>query len=150
MASKTNPAHISIGKWGRYGEPKPIRIAVADESSGVQIIEVHLSLEKFAEALTGRGDCDCEAEVFDTFAYLGSTYEHKREKVYVGEEVYRNFTDEEATALLAPLDVDGWRGRLEDLNNHHNSGKDEQGAYYEVHFGRHVDAEGKPISQGGL
>jgi hypothetical protein len=111
-----------------------ISIEVNDKSSGVEFIELRISYADFAEAITGLSGIPI---TFKTrfLDKIGKLREHKEVNV-VTFVSYKRYTKEEANAILAPYEVDGWKGRTDDLNNNHRRTK----TGYNVTFVRYVDA----------
>lgn len=112
-----------------------VEISVSDKLSGSQCITIRIGLATFAEALTGLGHADCE---FDFWPELvGMRRESKEETIksehlpYVKEGPLR---ENLARPLLAPFEVDGWKGRVDDLFNQHRRTKEG----YRVTFVRYV------------
>lgn len=116
---------LSISRPSGNIGPDYIEIRVVDELSGSQFVSVRVPLAGFAEAVTGRGHVDCE---FDFRPELvGLKREHKEEFVPYDDLSYyarHGDRDEVAAEAFAPFEIDGWKGRADDLFNHHRRGKD--------------------------
>jgi len=96
-----------------------IEIRVNDELSGSQFVSVRVPLAEFAEALTGLAHVDCEFDLRPDL--VGMRRENKEEFVpggipYTAREAQQKII---AAELLAPFEIDGWKGREADLFNHH-------------------------------
>ena len=123
----------------RGGETEYIKIAVFDKSSGVEFATVRVELASFAEALVGLAHVDCQFDLRPEL--VGKCHEHKEETVaYEGGWTSYNEREQIAREVLKPYETDGWKGRADDLFNHHRRTKDG----YRVTFVRYVDAEDKP------
>ena len=122
------PATIHIGDIRSTGGDY-VSIEVGDEDAGVRIIEVHLSHEQYGRLVAGCGFVHCTASVNDS-GLVGMQSEHKTELVPC-EHVSR---DADKAAILAPFEVDGWKGNESDLGNHHCW----KGSGYRVVFHRWV------------
>jgi hypothetical protein len=116
-----------------------IHIELIDEKSACPAIEVHLGLADFADALTGRGLVECDFD-FNNSGVIGMVYEHKEELVPIPEMLFRD-DDKRIAEVLAPFEVDGWKGRTRDLVNHHCHSRKGTQNYASVVFTRHVPAK---------
>lgn len=120
----------------RGGDTDYIEIALFDKSSGVEFATARIELASFAEALVGLAHVDCR---FDLRAEMvGKRREHKEEIVpYKDGWVDYNERETVAREVLKSYEIDGWRGRADDLFNQHRHGQNG----YRVTFVRYVDAE---------
>lgn len=117
-----------------YGDNrKGIEITVIDKTSGCQFLTAYITLENFAEALTGQGHTECELEFFER-APIGKVREVKTEIV---PRPKSHKDEEEAKRLLLPFEIDGWEGEIRDMFNGHRRAGDGQ----KVTFVRFVDAK---------
>ena len=119
-------------------EELPIRIRVVDEGSMTAFLDVHLSLEALSLALTGQSDIECEFELRPKL--VGKQREHKTELVpFPRDQHYVEKSERAAVAsrVFAPFEVDGWKGSVDDLFNHHR----QEGDCMRVLFTRYVDPE---------
>lgn len=129
---------ITISRPRGNMEQDYIEISVIDNLSGTQCVTVRIGLATFAEALTGLGHADCEFNFRPEL--VGMRRENKNEVVpcdhlpYAKEGLPR---ENLAAPLLAPFEVDGWKGRVDDLFNQHNRTKEG----YRVTFVRYVPAK---------
>lgn len=112
---------ITISRYSNSDETDPIHITIEEVDSSIQFVDVSMTLEDFAQALTGLGFVDCGL-TFRALDKIGKIREHKVEPIYIGDRY--NFTEEESKELIKPFEVDGWIGRDEDLRNSHNQTKD--------------------------
>ena len=109
---------LRISRTSSTRGPDKITIAVVDEKSRVQFLTTSMPLEDFAQAVTGLlVDVDMELHI----ERLGKTREHKRELVPFDS---LSLTEGDIDAALAPFEVFGWKGRGEDMTNHHNRNSD--------------------------
>jgi hypothetical protein len=121
---------ITISRWHSNQDGDGMSIEVWDEVSGVSFLEVEMTPHDFALALTGLARQEC------TFELRGVQNIGKvREQKTVIIEVTGGVRENEKAALLAPFEVDGWKGYAGDLgNSHHRVGNG-----YRVSFSRFVD-----------
>lgn len=96
-----------------------IGIQVEDEDSGVRFLEIEMNAEQFGNAITGQGNTECEFELRGT-QYVGMISQNKTELIPLGDKEYIVKSAARKAELLAPYEVDGWKGRERDLENHHN------------------------------
>lgn len=117
------------------------RLSVTDQSSRVTFCELTMTGAQFADILTAMTttDVDCDA---DALHLVGTTREHKSERVPFGFASSRNRA--KAKAALAPFEVDGWIGRVDDLFNGHRRCGTQDNPMQTVAFERWVDSTGKP------
>lgn len=118
--------------------PDYAEIKVYDESSSTGFVTVRVALEQFAEALFGLSNVECEFDL--RAARVGKIREHKTEIVPLDGKGYYAYGSAErkqvAAAALAPFEVDGWKGHVDDLFNQHRHTPNG----YRVTFVRYVDA----------
>lgn len=123
MSHKNLRGAITISRpRGRSAET--IDICVIDELSGVEFVSVRISPANFAEALVGLARVECEFDLRPDL--VGTVYEHKEELVPLPHDHYygtsRDKREQVAAEAFAPFEVDGWRGRVDDLFNPHRRG----------------------------
>lgn len=123
---------ITISRTTSSKTGNTIRISIEDDSSSVTFLEVLMSLEDFALALTGQGYIDCNFEL-QGIQNVGKIRETKTELVSLANPF--RATDEERLDALKPFEVDGWTARFQDIENHHRYQKDA----VSVTFSRFVD-----------
>lgn len=90
---------ITISKRESNKGGKYINIAIKDDVSGICFAEVKISLEDFAEALTGLGYVECKTEVRGLHN-IGKEKEYERASVFI--------TDEEYACVLADANGSGY------------------------------------------
>lgn len=132
----THQGSITISRvTSSHGDPY-IQVSVQDETSRHQFIELTMSMEAFAMAVTGMG---AQPLTFDLrgVGYVGKRREIKDELVPRPPSVENARRDEAAAIVLAPFETDGWVGRTDDLWNHHKAAGDKQ----RVLFTRYVDSK---------
>lgn len=122
---------LSFPTGGKEG--RAARISLDDDSSGVPVVQVELTMEEFGLFISGLAMRPCEYEAGNS-ALFGASREVKSEQVVWGDA-----TKEDA---VAPFEVDGWRARLSDVGNYHNRISHD---IYNVMFFRFVDPYGMPI-----
>lgn len=137
------PATISIGRVTRTHGADCFRIAVRDELSGIEVVDIEIDPHSFAMAIGNVGSQPCEVEWRPE--QLGRKREHKTvtvpsPKVYVEGRKKRS---EYARKHLAAFEVDGWRAYPDDLWNSHKSTRDGQLVVFE----RHVPATEADIAE---
>ena len=121
--SKQLKGQLSISKVMSSHEDPFMRIEIDDEASGLEVVQVKLSLEDFAKAITS-------SVVYVDLRYndssnVGKVRELKTVRVSKGAAKYDS-TPEELRAIVAPYEVDGWRCSMpKDLLNGHKSVVDE-------------------------
>ena len=136
---KQYAGYIDINRL-RTGEGDTMEFRVTDDESGCLVIDIQMSVEEFAYAITGMGNRDCAFRLLG-IEQVGKRGENKAVKVLVLDGK-RDTQDERIRTAVAEYEVDGWMGRDEDAKNWHNSvGHDATGNTYEVHYNRYVDAE---------
>jgi hypothetical protein len=113
----------------RGGGEEYISIEFTDADARVRFATFKIGLEDFSRALTGLGYVPGEIELRG-LEYVGMKSENKSE-IVLGNP----FVDEKALQKkVAELEIDGWKARAGDLENHHNYTKDG----VRVVFFRHV------------
>lgn len=128
--------HRSMGRE----DDRPMNVRISDDTSGCRILEVNFSLADFMDILTGRSGVSAEGEYYPDMP-VGCTREHKEEVLPRPKGYDRN--SKEVDRLIAPFEVDGWRGRKEDLHNHHRWTSDTKGVRgVRVTFSRFVRPDG--------
>lgn len=133
------PGSITISRPSYGDGTKAIEIRVRDDQNHITFLELRISLEDFAEALTGLGQCPCQIEVYPD--HIGKAAEHKTEFVPLDlAGLYTKVSQQAATMrALRPFEVDGWTaigGRL--WNSHYKRDVDGRPGY-SVGFVRYVD-----------
>lgn len=133
------PGAITISRVS-YGGDQPIRITVEDERSRMQAIEVRMTLDAFAKALTGLSYVACAFTPASPL--VGKWRQHKTALVRVPQ---MDPTDAQITVALVPFEVDGWQAYRNDLRNWHQHSRDDAGEeHYQVSFERWVDTPPSP------
>ena len=134
-------ASISISRIQERGVPDCIHVRVEDETSGCTFLDLELSLADFALAITGLSGMRCKGRIWMD-APIGKQRQVKEEWVERPAE-YVKSKDEQAVAAkaFAPYEIDGWKGRVSDLFNHHRRSKINKHGEggYKVVFTRFVD-----------
>ncbi len=122
---------ITISHYHGYREG--ITITIHDEKSGVAFLEIDLTAEALGNSLTGSSRQPCTFEL--RAANVGKVREHKTETIAFTGTDHKN-REAEARAILAPYEVEGWKGDWSDLCNHHRGPAEAR----KVSFTRFVDA----------
>lgn len=112
-----------------------ISIEVEDTLSSTSFLNVNMTLENFALAITNLSYIDCDFDLRG-MSYIGKKLEVKKEIVDLVDTTYDNF-NERIKSLVKPYEVDGWEVEeycLHSWNNHLvNNNK------YTVTFRRYVN-----------
>ena len=140
---KTLKGNFVITKSNNSSPPYDnIHITLDDESTGMRVVEMDISLEKFAKGLMSSYS-DCEFKIFPNYDILGYKQEIKTEEVFIPESHYKE-REEVGAKALEPFEVDGWVGNKRDTWNHHRWVKgsvSDAGAIHRVSFHRFVPQE---------
>lgn len=108
---------------GSHG-PEMVYVELTDELSGTRVVTAKIPVEQFADVLFGMAYTPC---VFDFYPELvGLKYEHKEEFVPFDNPGYFQPGEERekvAAKVFTPFEMDGWKGRVDDLFNPHRRGK---------------------------
>jgi hypothetical protein len=131
------PGRITIARLQGYGEGI-IKIEIEDGESSLRIMEVSLGLANFTEVLTGKASVSCELD-YNNDPAIGKARQNKTELVLIPEGMSPSPSNKESRyELLTPYEVNGWKGRKEDLDNFHNRVSKKGKEYYRVVFVRYV------------
>jgi hypothetical protein len=98
---------------GHDTDGKEILLSVTDRASRARILEAYFGLADFMEILTGR--IGNSAGDFYEDTPVGYNREHKEETVPRPKLFTPNRYEEKI--ILSPYEIDGWKGRVEDLYN---------------------------------
>lgn len=126
MGIRTNEpllGRISIG-YPRGGDSEYVLIEITDEASRTTIVDVHVSYEQFAKALSSLGDRPCVYEL-NSVDRAGVFHEHKSERIPLSVNRYDADRERVKAALRAackPYEVDGWVAQIEAALNTKQSG----------------------------
>lgn len=122
-----------------------VRLQIRDEASRCVFIDVDVEYIEWARAQSSLAERPCKVSFYED-APLGKVREHKTVVVMVPkrtEEILYRDRDKRRVAvakLFAEHEIDGWEGRIEDTENHHNvAARTPDGTHYRVHFERYVD-----------
>ena len=98
----------------------PISIEIEDDDAGIKFLKIKMSLNNFANAITGMGYTDCKIEL-NGLEKVGKRREIKHEIVPIPENKrFRKKSELELAEFLKPFEIDGWEGSQYDLNNSKN------------------------------
>jgi len=137
---KNLKGHISISRTSGHNITHPIRIEIIDDISGSTFAIAELTLENYAEAITGLAYADCNLQYYED-APVGKTREIKKEQIDITEmNIYIKPKDQEKTAkiFLTPYEIDGWKGDASDLFNHHKQSRKDNKTFANVMFVRYI------------
>jgi hypothetical protein len=116
------------------GDDDYIAIEVVDGLSGTKFVQIEITPETLGNVITGLSFQECEFEL-RRIDLVGK----KREVThYLVPRPEHRDDEEEATALLAPFEINGWKANRRDLYNHHNWCGDDK---VRVGFSRYVEVE---------
>lgn len=141
MRGNKTEGRISIAKLTSNTEPNYMLIQIEDESSGIEFVEVKLSLENFAQAITGLGHVPCKFKTRG-LEKIGLIREHKVEEVYINFHTHPT-QKASAKSAITNFETDGWKGWIEDAFNHHNFVREHAKDIdvYRINFDRWVENE---------
>lgn len=136
----------TTGSEGNY-----VSIRVEDDDACARALEIRLSLEEFANCVFGLACCKCEFDLNTNTNVMGKKRQHKTVQVFVPANTPTNRDGFRAAALrqlVSEYEDNGWEGHDEDCNNHHNCTRQEppkgkKGNWYNVHFVRWVEKDGR-------
>lgn len=107
---------ITISRTSSNVEGEFISIQIRDKNSTLGIVDVEMSLEDFALALTGVSRMPAQLKVADSLENVGKKIEHKAENVFYGDV----WKDAEFEAVIREnskqFEVDGWKLKPEKYN----------------------------------
>lgn len=131
--------NVSIHRTYGAKDSEVMRIEVQDKEARVTAFTIYLSLNQFAEIITGHSGVDCE---FEYSSLIGTKGENKEELVPIPDYDRRKPGWEKK--CLKPFEVDGWWARSGDISNGHRHVKKDGKDYQRVVFYRNVPKkEGK-------
>ena len=135
MKGKLNISRTS----NNSGDPKTIHIEIIDDISRIHFVDLWMTPEDFGQAVTGLSMQPCEFRHYP--AMVGKRHEVKTEIVpFEGWRVKKEQRDSKEAEALKPFEVDGWKGRREDLYNGHKRVDRAEGGQL-VTFTRYVDPD---------
>ena len=136
---KALQGQININRTSGREDGQVIKIELIDQLSRSHCVEIRMTLEQFAAALTGLSAQAC------TFQFrpdvVGKTREFKDELVFIPDGLFEK-RGERAAKAVKEFEKDGWIGCRDDASNNHrvsNVQKCGGGTYYRVGFHRYVD-----------
>lgn len=109
---------LTINRITHTKGPTVIQLWLEDGTSHIRFLVAEITLEDFALVLTGRGQTDCTFELYD-LKNIGKKLETKTEIVLLPFQA----TAEARKLAVEPFEVDGWKARESDIENHHNFNK---------------------------
>jgi hypothetical protein len=144
---------IEIGRADSSRGGAYIRIAVTDDASKTRFVEIKMTLEDFAYAVTSMGR-EC---TFELDADLVDKHREIKDESIMLDDNFGFLTgdakEKAIDALVAPYEVDGWKASRGDFSNHYHytypdafkrkSGESDPAyhVYCKVMFTRYVDAK---------
>lgn len=114
------------------GSADYVNIEFRDEKAGVLIAQAEVDISNFGEAITGLAHVSCQIKV-NPSDKIGKTREHKTVEIETPDQL--SYDTPVLKDLLKPHEVDGWVGRIQDLQNMH---KRIRNNIYDVVFERWV------------
>lgn len=139
--------HAGMWKSTRGGGPQKIFMKIEDKESGVRIVDMEFTAEEFANVLMGNtwvaGPMVKIAP--DALKFIGCQEIFKTVEIPLPETWHYISDPKEREALgrpiLAPFEVEGWRGCVLDLFNHNLRSK----GIAKVGFRRWLRPDGTPF-----
>lgn len=127
------------------GSDDRVRISVRDSEACVEFCEVDLSLGEFALAVTAQAVSGVKV-IVRGLDLVGTKHEVKTEFVPHTTQYSCRAGDRKAiaAAAFAPFEVDGWKGRSDDLFNGHRMAEKDGVRGARVTFTRNVPIEVSP------
>ena len=120
---------VWIGRVTSNTEGAFISIEIQDEASRIRIVEVKMTLEEFAQCVTGMSLMDIPAE-FGDLSLIGKQMEVK--VIEISGLDYSTWKDR--NRFIKPFEADGWKAEDKEEMNHHRMSKNG----YQVTFRRWV------------
>ena len=118
-----------------------ISIRIGDANNHCHFLELLIPHAEFAQAITGLSNQRCEVEVRMN-APIGKKLESKEILIPRVNDIPWNERHQRVNEALVPYETEGWRGRTDDMLNHHRWCKDAEGhECSRVVFHRYVDYE---------
>lgn len=102
---KKLPAKIDITK----NSNDAVHIRATDQSSGLMMFELEMSLEEFGKGLFSLGARPGVVEIYEKYDTWGLVHECKTERVRVESTHDKKEWINRVNAAVAPLEVDGWQ-----------------------------------------
>jgi hypothetical protein len=130
---------VSIGRQHRGDGRKIVSIHVEDQTAAVRFLDVEMTFEEFVVALmSGTGEGEAVVRGLENVGKI-----HQSKIVEVPFDMYASRGDMEAARIaLAPHEVDGWVGTVDDLFNRHNLvNNDRENRRVRVRFFRWITLE---------
>lgn len=112
-----------------------INICIEDKMSGARFIDVKMTPENFALAITNLSSLNCDFELRG-LSVVGKKLEVKKELLDAKDLSCSNYA-EKILELVKPYEIDGWKVDSYDIRgyNYHKSKKDK----YEMTFRRYIE-----------
>jgi hypothetical protein len=111
---------ITISRTTSNKSKDYISISFDDATSGCKLIRATMTLEDFAAAVTGLACSPATYEIYreacDKAGWVRETKRVLLPRLGITERSSKEDIDE----ILSPHEVDGWKGRAQDLFNSHN------------------------------
>ena len=126
--------HSRVGEWTGTDYKETMVVEITDEISRCRFLTFELDLKDFMRALTGRGGIKGDLTL-QGLEVIGMRAENKAELIECDHPFYDRQKLEAAAKAVAAYEVDGWKARTEDIQNHHHY----VDGGIEVTFFRHVE-----------
>lgn len=119
MKEQTLPGDITIS---RFPNTDTVSIVVNDKSSGLRVLEVHMDVTNFADALFNMGYRPCTHTLYDNRELIGKIREVKDHSFALSRVKDGDEEDVEKHLRETCPEVfeGGWFLRMRDLSNPHN------------------------------
>ena len=139
---------ITISRVNGGGSGDWISVDIHDSESATTFVEIKMSMEDFAYAITGHGRMPCKYEL-NSIDRIGLKKEVKSEVISIPLSVSiltaNNYVINE---LLSQHETDGWQANRRDLLNVRNIVKtDDVAKFIRVSFSRYVDNQSLDMCQ---
>ena len=110
---------LKVGMTHANMEEDYMTIEVIDEKSGTQVIDIKASIADFAHCLFGHRMMPCEFKL--TSKVVGLIRERKTIEIPLPKSAYDEKKDKKNyQEVLKSYEKQGWKGRVEDMENGHN------------------------------
>ena len=100
-------AKLTISRPQRSNGKRMISITVRDSDAGIEFLEIDISLESFAECITGLAYAECDIE-FSGLENVGKQIERDTIEFEIPEYIYFGTRKEIAYKLAKETAPDGW------------------------------------------
>ena len=124
-----------ISILAHHGNNSGIEIEIEDNASGIRICTAEISMEAFAQAVTGLSSCPCNITLYQS-ENIGKKLEVKDELIpypYSNSEFEKVIKD-----LVEPYEIDGWKADSYYTGSYNHHQHNYSNATYKMAFRRYV------------